>query len=116
MASAKNWTTVTESSFPRERDALDFVRSRFPTHEPYRAWSNFEFIADDGSINEVDRLVDDASTAYMAPEVVADEDMGDYFEGFVTEQARRLGKTVDEIKAWTPPARTGGRGRRRSGT
>ena len=26
-------------------------------HEPYRAWSNFEFIADDGSINEVDLLV-----------------------------------------------------------
>jgi hypothetical protein len=32
------------------------VRARFPTHEPYRAWSNFEFIADDGSINEVDLL------------------------------------------------------------
>ena len=36
---------------------LDFVRERFPTHEPYRAWSNFEFIAHDGSINEVDLLV-----------------------------------------------------------
>ena len=31
--------------------------SEFPTHEPYRAWSNFEFIADDGSINEVDLLL-----------------------------------------------------------
>ena len=30
---------------------------RFPDQEPYRAWSNFEFIADDGSINEVDLLV-----------------------------------------------------------
>jgi len=57
MAKAKNWITVAESSFPWERDALDFVRSQFPTHEPYRAWSNFEFIADDGSINEVDLLV-----------------------------------------------------------
>lgn len=57
MASAKNWITVAESSFPWERDALDFVRSRFPSHEPYRAWANFEFIADDGSINEVDLLV-----------------------------------------------------------
>ncbi len=53
----KNWTTVAESSFPWEREALDFVRAQFPTHEPYRAWSNFEFIADDGSVNEVDLLV-----------------------------------------------------------
>ncbi|MCE9553877.1 MAG: BREX system serine/threonine kinase PglW [Planctomycetes bacterium] len=52
-----NWTTVTESKYPWERDALDFVRQRFPTYEPYRAWSNFEFIAEDGSINEVDLLL-----------------------------------------------------------
>jgi serine/threonine protein kinase len=57
MGSTSNWTTVAESNFPWERDALEFVRQRFPTHEPYRAWSNFEFIADDGSINEVDVLV-----------------------------------------------------------
>ena len=49
-----NWTTVAESKFPWERDALDFLREQFPSHDPYRAWSNFEFIADDGSINEVD--------------------------------------------------------------
>ena len=30
--------------------------------------------------------------------------MGDYFEGFVQEEARQLGKTLDEIKAWQPPA------------
>ena len=53
----QNWTAVTESQYPWERDALAFVRHQFPTHEPYRAWSNFEFIADDGSINEVDLLV-----------------------------------------------------------
>ena len=29
----------------------------FPDHEPYRAWANFEFIALDGSINEVDLLL-----------------------------------------------------------
>lgn len=34
-----------------------FVRSRFPDREPYRAWANSEFIADDGSINEVDLLL-----------------------------------------------------------
>jgi serine/threonine protein kinase len=36
---------------------LAFVRSRLPNHEPYRAWSNVEFIAEDGSVNEVDLLV-----------------------------------------------------------
>lgn len=52
-----NWITVTESQFPWELEALDFVRQRFPQRDPYRAWSNFEFIADDGSVNEVDLLV-----------------------------------------------------------
>ena len=50
------WQAVTDSAFPWERDALAFVRDRLPDHEPYRAWANFEFIADDGSINEVDLL------------------------------------------------------------
>src|SRR5262245_7456452 len=53
----KNWITITESRYPWERDALDFVYQRFPDHEPYRAWANFEFIALDGSINEVDLLL-----------------------------------------------------------
>src|SRR5437867_1285683 len=56
MASAMNWVKVAESGYPWEREALEFVRSKFPTHEPYRAWANFEFIADDGSINQVDLL------------------------------------------------------------
>lgn len=53
----KNWITVTDSKYPWERDALEFVRERWPDHEPYRAWANFEFIALDGSINEVDLLL-----------------------------------------------------------
>jgi serine/threonine protein kinase len=57
MNTSQNWIVVTESQYAWERDALEFVRHQFPTHEPYRAWSNFEFIADDGSINEVDLLV-----------------------------------------------------------
>lgn len=54
---SKNWKTISESQYPWEREALAFVKERFPDHEPYRAWSNFEFIAEDGSINEVDLLV-----------------------------------------------------------
>jgi serine/threonine protein kinase len=45
------------SPWPHEREALAFVRSRLPNHEPYRAWTNVEFIAEDGSVNEVDLLV-----------------------------------------------------------
>lgn len=57
MSTTPNWIAVTESRYSWERDALEFVRARFPAHEPCRAWTNFEFIADDGSINEVDLLV-----------------------------------------------------------
>ena len=56
-ASSPRWQAIADSEFPWEREALAFVRDRLPDHEPYRAWANFEFIADDGSINEVDLLV-----------------------------------------------------------
>jgi hypothetical protein len=39
--------------------------------------------------------------------------MGDYFEGFLQEEARNLGLTLDTIRAWQPPQRTG-RARRRA--
>jgi serine/threonine protein kinase len=45
------------SPWPHEREALGFIRPRLPNHEPYRAWNNVEFIAEDGSVNEVDLLV-----------------------------------------------------------
>lgn len=57
MAKSNNWTTASESKFAWERDALDFVREQFPERDPYRAWANFESIAYDGSVNEVDLLV-----------------------------------------------------------
>lgn len=51
------WIEVTPSQYAWEREALAFVRAGLPDVEPVRAWSNFEFVADDGSINEVDLLV-----------------------------------------------------------
>lgn len=45
------------SPFPRQREALAFLKERLPNNEPYRAWTNVEFIADDGSVNEIDTLV-----------------------------------------------------------
>jgi serine/threonine protein kinase len=55
--SSERWKEVSPSQFAWEREALDFIRQGLPDCEPYRAWSNFEFIADDSSINEVDLLV-----------------------------------------------------------
>ncbi len=51
------WKQITPSDFAWEREALDYLRAKLPDHEPYRAWANFEFIAQDGSINEVDALI-----------------------------------------------------------
>jgi serine/threonine protein kinase len=51
------WLAIAESEYPWERAALSYVRERFPDQDPFRAWSNFEFVAEDGSINEVDLLV-----------------------------------------------------------
>lgn len=51
------WVTIAESEYPWERAALSYVRERFPDQDPFRAWTNFEFVAEDGSINEVDLLV-----------------------------------------------------------
>jgi len=32
--------------------------------------------------------------------------MGEYFEGYLAEEAKSLGMTVAEVMAWTPPAKT----------
>ena len=59
------WFEITPSQFAWEREALDYLRARLPDGEPFRAWSNFEFIADDGSINEVDLLVVSIHKVYL---------------------------------------------------
>ena len=51
------WTVVSPSAFEWEREALEFLREHLPDHEPWRAWSNFEFVDDEGRVNEVDLLV-----------------------------------------------------------
>ena len=47
---------MSESNFTWERNALEFERAQFPGYEPYGVWSNFKFIAKDGSVNEADLL------------------------------------------------------------
>ena len=41
------WKAISPSQFPWEQDALDFIQRAMPNREPFRAYSNFEFIADD---------------------------------------------------------------------
>ena len=55
--SPERWKEIAPSQFAWEREALDFLKAELPDCEPYRAWSNFEFVASDGTINEVDVLV-----------------------------------------------------------
>lgn len=83
MITTSNWIAVTESQFDWEREALEFIRARFPRSDPYRAWANFEFIAGDGSINEVDLLV-------FTPQGF-----------FLIEIKSRPGKIVGNQSTWT---------------
>ncbi len=55
--SPERWKMITPSEYPWEREAFDFLRDGLPDHEPYRAWVNFDFVADDGSIHQVDALI-----------------------------------------------------------
>ena len=61
----KLWIEVTTSEHAHERAALQFIRERFPTREPFRAWANFTFLAEDGSRNEVDLLVVSPTGVYL---------------------------------------------------
>src|ERR1017187_7879549 len=55
--SSGRWKRYAESKYPHEREALEYLRENLPDSDPVLLYSNFEFIADDGSVNEVDALV-----------------------------------------------------------
>ena len=59
------WIEVTPSEYAWEHEALEYLKARLPDGEPFRAWSNFEFIAGDGSVNEVDLLVVSLHKVYL---------------------------------------------------
>jgi len=54
--SARRWKQFAESRYANEREALEFLREFLPDRDPIFLYSNFEFIADDGSVNEIDAL------------------------------------------------------------
>jgi serine/threonine protein kinase len=55
-ASSSRWTTVADSPHDHEREALAFLRRHLPDRDPYRVWANFEFVAPNGALYEVDAL------------------------------------------------------------
>ena len=55
--SLSRWQAVSQSQFAWEREALDWLRNQLPDREPWHAWTNFEFIDDEGKVNEVDALI-----------------------------------------------------------
>jgi serine/threonine protein kinase len=55
--SARRWKQFAESRYAHEREALEFLRDILTDRDPNFLYSNFEFIADDGSVNEIDALI-----------------------------------------------------------
>jgi len=53
----QRWKRVTKSALPWEAEALEYLRAALPDCDPYYGCTNFSFIADDGTVNEVDALV-----------------------------------------------------------
>ncbi len=51
------WIRVSGSAHTHEREALEYLREGLPDSDTYRAWTNFSFLADDGTTNEVDALI-----------------------------------------------------------
>lgn len=51
------WHVIAESNFVWEREAQEWLREQFPNYDPWHVWTNFEFIDDEGKVNEVDALI-----------------------------------------------------------
>lgn len=55
--SASRWHVISESNFAWEREALEWLRTNLPDRDSWHVWTNFEFIDDEGKVNEVDAMV-----------------------------------------------------------
>lgn len=51
------WVEVSPSEFDHERAGLAYLKQVLPDASPYRAWTNFEFMDEQGNWNEIDALV-----------------------------------------------------------
>ena len=68
--SVRRWRQFAESRYAHEREALEFLRDVLPDRDPICLYSNFEFIADDGSVNEIDALVSRRTDLRLQPSVI----------------------------------------------
>ncbi|MFY1634590.1 BREX system serine/threonine kinase PglW [Solwaraspora sp. WMMB335] len=59
------WEQINPSGYEWEREGLRELASYLPDVDPYHVWANIEFVASDGSINEVDALVLTPSGLYV---------------------------------------------------
>src|SRR5436190_12466484 len=64
--SAHRWKQFAESRYAHEREAFEFLRDGLPDSDPIFLYSNFEFIADDRSVNEIDALVVSRAGVFLA--------------------------------------------------
>ncbi|WP_088285603.1 BREX system serine/threonine kinase PglW [Ideonella sp. A 288] len=80
---ANRWHVIAQSSFPWEREALEWLRAQLPDREPWHVWTNFEFIDEEGKVNEVDALA-------LTPAGL-----------FVIEVKSRPGSVAGDAHTWT---------------
>jgi len=80
---ANRWHVIAQSNFPWEREALEWLRAQLPDREPWHVWTNFEFIDDEGKVNEVDALA-------LTPAGL-----------FVIEVKSRPGSVAGDAHTWT---------------
>src|SRR6266511_2812546 len=59
------WEEINPSEYAHEKDGLRELAEYLPDADPYHVWANVEFVANDGSINEVDALVLTPSRLYV---------------------------------------------------
>lgn len=81
--STARWHVIAESNFAWEREALDWLRTHLPDRDPWHVWTNFEFIDDEGRVNEVDALA-------LSPAGL-----------FLVEIKSRPGVLTGDVHSWT---------------
>ena len=59
------WEEINPSQYAHEKDGLRNLAEYLPDADPYHVWANVEFVANDGSINELDALVLTPSGLYV---------------------------------------------------
>jgi hypothetical protein len=59
------WEEINPSGYAHEKDGLRELADYLPDADPYHVWANVEFVANDGSINEIDALVLAPSGLYV---------------------------------------------------